>query len=56
MAYQRPLAVTIWRPAAARYFRKFFCAVKRKFSDRLRSEIGRPDAKDIVTDSRGRLT
>lgn len=30
--------------------------LKRKFSDRLRSEIGRPDVKDIVTDSRGRLT
>ena len=29
---------------------------KRKFSDRLRSEIGRLDVKDIVTDSRGRLT
>lgn len=30
--------------------------LKRKFSDRLRSEIGRTDVKDIVTDSRGRLT
>lgn len=30
--------------------------MKRKFSDRLRSEIGRLDVKDIVTDSRGRLT
>lgn len=30
--------------------------LKRKFSDRLRSEIGRLDVKDIVTDSRGRLT
>lgn len=30
--------------------------IKRKFSDRLRSEIGRLDVKDIVTDSRGRLT
>ena len=29
---------------------------ERKFSDRLRSEIGRLDVKDIVTDSRGRLT
>ena len=29
--------------------------LKRKFSDRLRSEIGRLDVKDIVTDSRGRL-
>lgn len=30
--------------------------LKRKFSDRLRSEIGRLNVKDIVTDSRGRLT
>lgn len=30
--------------------------LKRKFSDRLRSEIGRLDVRDIVTDSRGRLT
>lgn len=30
--------------------------LKRKLSDRLRSEIGRLDVKDIVTDSRGRLT
>ncbi|WP_029686545.1 protease modulator HflC [Tatumella saanichensis] len=30
--------------------------LRRKFSDRLRSEIGRLDVKDIVTDSRGRLT
>lgn len=30
--------------------------LKRKFSDRLRSEIGKLDVKDIVTDSRGRLT
>lgn len=30
--------------------------LKRKFNDRLRSEIGRLDVKDIVTDSRGRLT
>ena len=30
--------------------------LKRKFSDRLRSEMGRLDVKDIVTDSRGRLT
>lgn len=30
--------------------------LKRKFSDRLRSEIGRLDVQDIVTDSRGRLT
>ncbi|ASV33749.1 protease modulator HflC [Candidatus Williamhamiltonella defendens] len=30
--------------------------LKRKFSDRLRSEIGRLDVKDIVTDSRGKLT
>ncbi|PKH23120.1 protease modulator HflC [Enterobacterales bacterium CwR94] len=30
--------------------------LKRKFSDRLRSEIGRLDVKEIVTDSRGRLT
>lgn len=29
--------------------------LKRKFSDRLRSEIGRLDVRDIVTDSRGRL-
>lgn len=29
--------------------------LKRKFSDRLRSEIGRLDIKDIVTDSRGKL-
>ena len=29
--------------------------LKRKFSDRLRSEIGRTDVKDIVTDSRGKL-
>ncbi len=29
--------------------------LKRKFSDRLRSEIGRLDVKDIVTDSRGKL-
>ncbi|CAK9886164.1 MAG: Modulator of FtsH protease HflC [Candidatus Erwinia impunctatus] len=30
--------------------------LRRKFSDRLRSEIGLLDVKDIVTDSRGRLT
>ncbi|MEI4259786.1 MAG: protease modulator HflC [Candidatus Dasytiphilus stammeri] len=30
--------------------------LKRKFSDRLRSEIGRLNVKDIVTDSRGKLT
>ncbi|QCI21272.1 protease modulator HflC [Buchnera aphidicola (Hyperomyzus lactucae)] len=30
--------------------------LKRKFSDRLRSEIGRLNVKEIVTDSRGRLT
>ncbi|MBI6549283.1 protease modulator HflC [Xenorhabdus lircayensis] len=30
--------------------------LKRKFSDRLRSEIGRLDVRGIVTDSRGRLT
>lgn len=30
--------------------------LKRKFSDRLRSEIGRLNVRDIVTDSRGRLT
>ncbi|MXP67680.1 protease modulator HflC [Pantoea sp. Aalb] len=30
--------------------------LKRKFNDRLRSDIGRLDVKDIVTDSRGRLT
>ncbi len=30
--------------------------LKRKFSDRLRSEIGRLDVRDIVTDSRGKLT
>jgi membrane protease subunit HflC len=30
--------------------------LKRKFGDRLRSEIGRLSVKDIVTDSRGRLT
>lgn len=30
--------------------------MKRKFSDRLRSEIGRLNVKEIVTDSRGRLT
>lgn len=30
--------------------------LKRKFSDRLRSEMGRLNVKDIVTDSRGRLT
>jgi len=30
--------------------------LKRKFSDRLRSEMGRLDVRDIVTDSRGRLT
>lgn len=30
--------------------------IKRKFSDRLRSEMGRLDVKAIVTDSRGRLT
>ncbi|CAJ0990775.1 protease modulator HflC [Pantoea sp. Nvir] len=30
--------------------------LKRKFSDRLRSEMGRLDVKDVVTDSRGRLT
>lgn len=30
--------------------------LKRKFNDRLRSEIGRLDVRDIVTDSRGRLT
>lgn len=30
--------------------------LRRKFSDRLRSEMGRLDVKDIVTDSRGRLT
>ncbi|VFP88121.1 protease modulator HflC [Candidatus Erwinia haradaeae] len=30
--------------------------LKRKFSDRLRSEIGRLDVQDIVTDSHGRLT
>ncbi|PLR36346.1 protease modulator HflC [Chimaeribacter californicus] len=29
--------------------------LKRKFSDRLRSEIGRLEVKDIVTDSRGQL-
>lgn len=29
--------------------------LKRKFSDRLRSEIGRLEIKDIVTDSRGKL-
>lgn len=29
--------------------------LKRKFSDRLRSEIGRLDVRGIVTDSRGRL-
>lgn len=29
--------------------------LKRKFSDRLRSEIGRLDVKEIVTDSRGKL-
>ncbi|CAI2086928.1 MULTISPECIES: protease modulator HflC [Serratia] len=29
--------------------------LKRKFNDRLRSEIGRLDVRDIVTDSRGRL-
>ncbi|VFP83193.1 protease modulator HflC [Candidatus Erwinia haradaeae] len=30
--------------------------LKRKFSDRLRSEFGRLDVQDIVTDSHGRLT
>lgn len=30
--------------------------LQRKFSDRLRSQMGRLDVKDIVTDSRGRLT
>lgn len=30
--------------------------LSRKFSDRLRSEIGRLNVKDIVTDSRGKLT
>lgn len=30
--------------------------LKRKFSDRLRSEIGKLNVKDIVTDSRGKLT
>ncbi|WP_272659844.1 protease modulator HflC, partial [Providencia sp. PROV112] len=30
--------------------------LKRKFSDRLRSEFGRLSVKDIITDSRGRLT
>ncbi|VFP79892.1 protease modulator HflC [Candidatus Erwinia haradaeae] len=30
--------------------------LKRKFSDRLRSEIGRLDVQEIVTDSHGRLT
>jgi len=30
--------------------------LKRKFSDRLRSEIGRLNVKQIVTDSRGQLT
>ncbi|MEK9496167.1 protease modulator HflC [Photorhabdus sp. P32] len=30
--------------------------LKRKFSDRLRSEIGRKDVRGIVTDSRGQLT
>ncbi|MDC9593948.1 protease modulator HflC [Xenorhabdus sp. IM139775] len=30
--------------------------LRRKFSDRLRSEIGRLNVRDIVTDSRGRLT
>lgn len=30
--------------------------LKRKFSDRLRSEFGRLNVKDIITDSRGRLT
>lgn len=30
--------------------------LKRKFSDRLRSEMGRLNVQDIVTDSRGRLT
>ncbi|QCI22990.1 protease modulator HflC [Buchnera aphidicola] len=30
--------------------------LKRKFSDRLRSEIGRLNVREIVTDSRGRLT
>lgn len=29
--------------------------LRRKFSDRLRSEIGRLDVKEIVTDSRGKL-
>ncbi|VAX77123.1 Modulator of FtsH protease HflC [Serratia symbiotica] len=29
--------------------------LKRKFSDRLRSEIGRLDVREIVTDSRGKL-
>ncbi|WP_343183042.1 protease modulator HflC [Buchnera aphidicola (Neophyllaphis podocarpi)] len=30
--------------------------LKRKFSDRLRSEMGKLNVKEIVTDSRGRLT
>ncbi|MFP3013347.1 MAG: protease modulator HflC [Arsenophonus sp. NC-QC1-MAG3] len=30
--------------------------LKRKFSDRLRSEFGRLNVKDIITDSRGHLT
>lgn len=30
--------------------------LQRKFSDRLRAEMGRLNVKDIVTDSRGRLT
>lgn len=30
--------------------------LKRKFSDRLRSEFGRLNVKDVITDSRGRLT
>lgn len=30
--------------------------LKRKFSDRLRSEIGRLNVKEIITDSRGKLT
>ncbi|STF43267.1 HflC protein [Escherichia coli] len=52
MAHQRFQPFTTWQRGGGD-ISQAEVLLKRKFSDRLRSEIGRLDVKDIVTDSRG---
>ncbi len=54
MAHQRFQPLLTWQRVVATFRKRKCCG--NVVSDRLRSEIGRLDVKDIVTDSRGRLT